>query len=140
MANGQQLAERNYVRFVNWMNEKAEADFKQYVHGGQLKRRKIARECEFAESVLRSNPRIKAALANLENNLRKSNILPPAVHGTGSLGTDQLASGIPIEYKRLKKMEEENTSQKAEIMKLKDYIERYKLIEEYMSETLRMPR
>ena len=79
MANGQQLAEQNVQTFAAWVASKSDDDFRSMANRGVLSRKEVATECGFAKSALDQNPRIKAALRELEAGLRQRSVLPPAV-------------------------------------------------------------
>lgn len=79
MANGQQLAEQNVLAFVSWAASKTDDDFRAMASRGVLLRKEVAKECGFAKSALDQNPRIKAALRDLEDGLRARGVLPSLV-------------------------------------------------------------
>lgn len=77
MSNNEIPSERSFSIFSAWLASKTDADFRQFVGRGVLSRTEIARECQFAKSVLTQNPKVKEALRVLEDNLRDRGVLPP---------------------------------------------------------------
>jgi hypothetical protein len=113
---------------------------------GQLSRTEIARECRFARSVLAQNPRIKEALASLEDELRRRGVLPEAVDkaDSGRLGPKtREAQGSVLgqqDLMRLRRLEQENAALRAEVSELKFALEKHAVIREALALTGRMPR
>lgn len=145
MANGQQLAEQNFQAFTAWLSSRTDDDFRQLVNRGCLSRREIAAQCRFAVSALNQNPRIKSALVAKEALLRESGVLPaisarseeaavaPPVREPGSTGRS-------LDAERLRRLEQENASLRAENSQLKRELERYAVIRDVLSTTGRLPR
>src|SRR5208337_2039231 len=79
MASGKQIAEQNFLAFSKWVASKTDDDYRQMVIRGVLSRKEIAKECGITRSACDQNPRIKAALKQLERGLRERGILPPLV-------------------------------------------------------------
>jgi transposase-like protein len=145
MANGQQLAEQNFQTFCSWVESKTNDDFRQMVVRGGLSRREIATQCGFSTSALNQNPRIKAALFSKEESLREVGILPSKVITVNDGVALQLlpASGTvsrSVDAERLKRLEQENASLKAENQELKRQLERFVVLREVLSTTGRLPR
>ncbi len=140
--SGQQKADSNVSAFVSWIATKADADFRNIVVRGQLSRQEIAKEIGFAKSVLLQNPRVRAALAELEANLRDRGVLPPLAD---SSQPPPSASEPPnpraaADKARLKRLESENAALKAELVDLRSKLERYHHLEDAFSRTGRLPR
>ncbi|XKU41411.1 VPA1267 family protein [Pseudomonas [fluorescens] ATCC 17400] len=76
MSDPPRQSDRTYALFTEWASAKSDDDFRSIIHRGVLSRTQIALDCGFALSVLRSNPRIKRALSELEDVLRAREILP----------------------------------------------------------------
>ena len=76
MANGQQIAAENLSSFIIWQATMTDDGFRQIVFRGGLNRGEIAKACDFGKSVLTQNPKVKAALQALEDDLRARNVLP----------------------------------------------------------------
>lgn len=147
MASGQQLADQNFNVFTAWLSSRTDADFQQMVSRGVLSRTEIATQCGFSKSALNQNPRIKSALLAKEAVLRESGVLP-AFAAASTVNDDPVAPlmrepGIArrsLELERLRRLEQENASLKAENHQLKRELERYAVIREVLAETGRFPR
>jgi hypothetical protein len=145
MSNGQQLAEKNFQTFVAWVASKTDDDFRALANRGVLSRTEIAKECGFGKPALNQNPRIKAALRELEEGLRARGVLPPAVE------RDPEATPAPLmreagalratqDAERLRRLEQENAALKAEVAELKRTLERYAVLREALAQTGRVLR
>lgn len=145
MANGQQLAEQNLQTFLTWLDSRTNDDFRQMVGRGGLSRKEIAAQCFFAVSVLNQNPRIKDALLRKEVELRASGVLPsrardfseeaspPAVAASAS-------RGHITDVERLRRLELENASLRAENQALKRQLDKFAILRDALSSTGRLPR
>lgn len=139
--SGQQKADKNHTTFLSWVASKTDADFREMVLRGQLNRKEIARECDFAKSVLLQNPRVKDALRTLEVQLRERDILPPVADvATPAPVTDAPNPRAAADKARLKRLEAENAALRAELMELRGQLERYRLIDNVLASTGRLPR
>lgn len=139
--NGQQRSDQNLTTFLSWVASKTDADYREMVLRGQLNRKEIARECGFAKSVLLQNPRVKDALRTLEAQLREREILPPvADFSTPAPVTDAPNPRVAADKARLKRLEAENAALRAELMELRGQLERYRLMDNVLSSTGRLPR
>jgi hypothetical protein len=145
MASGKQLAETNFASFQAWASSKSDADFREMVTRSVLSRKEIAIECGFAKSALDQNPRIKAALRELEDSLRLRGVLPPVVE------RDPEAPQAPVmrepgrlraaqETERLRRLEQENAGLKAEVAELKRALEKHAMLRDALALTGRLPR
>lgn len=144
MNSGRQQGELNAHAFAAWAASKTDDDFRAMANRGVLSRTEVARECGFAKSALDQNPRIKAALRELEDGLRARGILPPAVERAGE-GADpvvrepgRLRAALDVE--RLRRLEQENAGLKAEVAELKLTLEKYVVLQDALSLTGRLPR
>ncbi|MFM0205777.1 VPA1267 family protein [Paraburkholderia sediminicola] len=145
MASGRQIADENFRSFQTWLASKADSDFRQMVSRGVLSRKEIAKECGFAKSALDQNPRIKAALRATEDGLRERGILPaPLERGGGELEMPLVReTGMQravLESERLKRLEQDNASLRAENAELKRQLVRYAALQDALSLTGRIPR
>lgn len=147
--SGQQLAADNLQKFNAWIEERDTAeDWKDYVRQGKLNRSEIAEECNFALSVLRQNPAVKAALETLENRLRDAGQLPVADSAPDSYGEAVELPSKAIDRRimaarsaaeaRVKALEEQNAGLKAEVHDLREQLGRYRHLEEHLCRTGRM--
>src|SRR2546427_9384723 len=125
--NGQQRSEQNLATFLSWMASKTDDDFREMVARGQLSRQEIARECGFAKSALLQNPRVKDALKTLEAQLRERKVLPPVAETSESDAPPQATPNprAAADKARLKRLESENASLRAELTQVRADLERY---------------
>jgi hypothetical protein len=145
MAGGQQLAEQNVQTFAAWVASKNDDDFRAMASRGVLSRKEIAKECRFAKSALDQNPRIKAALRQLEDGLRARGVLPPDVErDPGAPSAPPLREPGRLraaqDAERLRRLEQENASLKAEVAELKRTLEKHVVLREALALTGRLPR
>jgi hypothetical protein len=140
--SGQQKADLNLTTFLIWVASKTDADFREMVIRGQLSRQEIARECGFAKSVLLQNPRVKEALKTLEAQLRDRNLLPPLAEANENTATPQTSPNphAAADKARLKRLESENASLRAELTQLRASLDRYRLMDNVLCSTGRLPR
>lgn len=139
--NGQERAEQNLVTFQSWAASQDAGTFRDMVVRGQLSRTEIAKVCGFAKSVLVQNPRVKAALKILEDDLRTQGVLPPLAADEGA-GTPLTPPGprAGADQARLKRLEAENASLRAELADLREQLRRYRVMEDVLGATGRLPR
>jgi hypothetical protein len=145
MASGQQLAEQNFQAFTSWLVSRSDEDFRQMVGRGILSRKEIAAQCGFAVSALNQNPRIKSALLGKEALLRDSGVLPAVAGVPGEAAAAPLmrepgSATRSFDVERLRRLEQENASLRAENGQLKRELERYAILREALSTTGRLPR
>ncbi len=134
--------------FKDWIEERKTAeDWEDYLHGRQLNRTDIAKECGFGTSVLRQNPTVKDALESLEKELADSGIIPGSSgeSSSQSISTpseratdDRIILVNDKAQKRIKALEEKNAALSAELMELRAKLKRYEMIEKHLTETGRM--
>lgn len=145
MASGQQIAEENIRKFAVWVASKTDDDFRALVLRGVLSREDIAKECGFGKSALSQNPTVKKTLKELEDDLRKRGVLPPLAREALEGVTDappRKAEGVAAarDAERLKRLEQENASLRAELAEVKRALSRYAVLQEALAETGRIPR
>ncbi|MBJ6126013.1 VPA1267 family protein [Microvirga splendida] len=139
--NGQERSEENFRAFQNWVSGKSDSEFREIVGQGRLNRGEICRECNFSRSVLAQNPRVKDALHQLEERLRKAGVLPPLATPRNPpplriKGQTEAAS----DAERLKRLEAENSALRVELADLRERLKRFKAMEAVLAETGRLPR
>lgn len=145
MSSGKQLGEVNFAVFVAWVASKNDDDFRAMAYRGVLSRKEVAKECAFAKSALDQNPRIEAALRELEDGLRLRGILPAAVERDPAV-PQALMTREPghkraaYDAERLRRLEQENAGLKAEVAELKRTVEKYAVLREALAQTGRLPR
>lgn len=145
MASGQQLAEQNVQAFMAWVASRTDDDFRAMASRGVLSRKEVAKECGFAKSALDQNPRIKAALRDLEQGLRARGVLPPLVERDRDAPPPPLMREpgrmrAALDAERLRRLEQENAGLKAEVAELKRTVEKFALLREALAQTGRLPR
>lgn len=145
MSSGRQLGEQNAAVFAAWVASKTDNDFRAIANRGVLSRKEVATECGFAKSALDQNPRIKAALRKLEDDLRNRGVLPPIVEATTEDESKphmrepgKLRSVLDAE--RLHRLETDNACMKAEVAELKRSLEKYATLRDALALTGRLPR
>lgn len=145
MASGQQIAEQNVTIFATWVASKTDDDFRAMANRGILSRKEIATECGFAKSALDQNPRIKTALRELEDSLRLRGVLPKATEKSPEDAAKPLMREpgklrASLEVERMRRLESDNASLKAENAELKRALEKHILLREALAQTGRLPR
>ena len=145
MASGQQISEQNVKTFASWMASKSDDDFRAMASRGVLSRKEIATECDFAKSALDQNPRIKTALRELEDSLRLRGVLPKATEKNPEEASKPLMREpgklrASLEVERMRRLETDNASLKAENAELKRALEKHTLLREALALTGRLPR
>lgn len=145
MANGQQIAEDNILKFTAWAASKTDDDFRALARRGVLSRTDIAIECGFSKSALAQNPRVRDALKALEDSLRDRGVLPrQAVESDEGAPEIHTREPSPMraarDAERLSRLEQENASLRAEAVELKRQLSRFTILQEALAETGRLPR
>jgi hypothetical protein len=145
MPSGTQLSEQNVQTFSAWVASKSDDDFLAMENRGVLSRKEIATECGFAKSALGQNPRIKNALRELEDSLRLRGVLPKATEKSPEEAAKPLMREpgklrASLEVERMRRLETDNASLKAENAELKRALEKHTLLREALAQTGRLPR
>lgn len=145
MSSGRQLAEQNVQTFAAWVASKTDDDFRALANRGVLSRTEIAKECGFGKPALNQNPRIKAALRDLEDGLRERGVLPPVLERypeatPAPLMREPGGQRAAQDAERLRRLEQENAALKAEVAELKRAVEKYAVLREALAQTGRIPR
>lgn len=146
--SGQQIAKANLKKFQQWVIQRdLSNDWHSYLRGDKLNRSEIASECCFALSVLRQNPAVKDALESLENRLRESGIIVEVRQNDISIEPSESAE-LTVDKRataekavldaRIKQLEEQNASLRAEVHNLRDQIVRFKHLDDHLSKTGRL--
>lgn len=145
MPSGTQLSEQNVQTFSAWVASKTDSDFLAMANRGVLSRKEIATECGFAKSALDQNPRIKTALRELEDSLRLRGVLPRATEKSPEEAAKPLMREpgklrASLEVERMRRLETDNASLKAENAELKRALEKHTLLRTALAQTGRLPR
>ena len=157
--SGREMAIHNLERFKGWVIERdAAGDWQDYIRGDKLNRSEIAAECCFALSVVRQNPAVKDALAALETRLLAAGVLGAAKadqrssnavsEDAASLAVSEDATRLADDRRimaakgkaeqRVKTLEEQNATLRAEVGNLHQQLIRYKHLEEHLCKTGRL--
>jgi hypothetical protein len=147
--SGPQMAADNFVRFQVWIRDREHArDWNDYWRGDKLSRTNIAAECGFGTSALRQNPAIKAQLEALETRLKDEMASGPTSAKKTAQNTSNQADNISYAVlagrltkakssadKRVKALEEQNATLRAELATLRVTLANYEHIEAHLGET-----
>jgi hypothetical protein len=149
---GRQGGIENVKAFQEWANERDRAgDWEDYAHRGQLNRSEIAKECCFALSSFRSNAGLGRALREAEAKLESSGVFAKSrsAHGTSGRSADSNAIQVVNDRvmiaknqadQRVKALEEQNATLRAEVYELREQLKRFKHLDEHLCRTGRLLR
>ena len=147
--SGQQLARDNLAKFQSWIAEREVTnDWHDYLRGDKLNRSEIAAECDFSLSVMRQNPAVKEALEALESRLTTLGLTQPLRTAPDASNEAAAASEKVIDKRimaakgraeaRVKALEEQNASLKAEVASLRERLRRFEHLDANLSRTGRL--
>ena len=147
--SGQQLARDNLAKFQSWIAEREVTnDWHDYLRGDKLNRSEIAAECDFSLSVMRQNPAVKEALEALESRLTTLGLTQPLRTAPDASNEAAAASENVIDKRimaakgraeaRVKALEEQNASLKAEVASLRERLRRFEHLDAHLSRTGRL--
>ncbi len=147
--SGQQLARDNLAKFQSWIAEREVTnDWHDYLRGDKLNRSEIAAECDFSLSVMRQNPAVKEALEALESRLTTLGLTQPLRTAPDASNEAAAASEKVIDKRimaakgrveaRVKALEEQNASLKAEVASLRERLRRFEHLDDHLSRTGRL--
>ncbi|MBC7000937.1 hypothetical protein BIZ37_00090 [Photobacterium sp. BZF1] len=124
MANGREKAKQNLASFQAWVATQTDGDLEQIIWDDKLNRTEIAKACGFTKSVLRQNPAVAKLLAELEDRLRESKVLPAlTAKAAANKGKpkpyDHTANQRRLDSSNLSALEKKNIELMAENDKLK---------------------
>ena len=147
--SGQQLGKDNLLKFQSWIAERENAnDWHDYLRGDKLNRSEIAAECDFSLSVMRQNPAVKEALEALESRLTTLGLTQPLRTAPDASNEAAAASEKVIDKRimaakgraeaRVKALEEQNASLKAEVASLRERLRRFEHLDAHLSRTGRL--
>ena len=147
--SGQQLARDNLAKFQSWIAEREVTnDWHDYLRGDKLNRSEIAAECDFSLSVMRQNPAVKEALEALESRLTTLGLTQPLRTAPDASNEAAAASEKVIDKRimaakgraeaRVKALEEQNASLKAEVASLRERLRRFEHLDVHLSRTGRL--
>lgn len=134
--------------YFTWKGTRTAVDFLGYVKNvrgtTKLSHSGVLKDAGISGSLARSNPFIQKDLLLIEGQLREKGYLPQ----TDSLpGVKKQSSSRPVrpdrsvrDRKRIEELEQELATVRLELDDLKEALKRYDLMEQYMSDTMRLPR
>jgi hypothetical protein len=147
--NGQQGGTDNVAAFENWKKQREiAADWADWMYAGRLNRKEISTDCGFARSCWESNPTLQAALAALETNLEALGVLRQAIKSIAAPGASDEVSDQAVNRrvvlsknsaeKRVKTLEEQNASLRAELIEVREQLRKYKHLDDHLCTTGRL--
>lgn len=158
-ASSKEVAAQSVERFKVWITDRTAADdWSDYIRAGKLNRTEIAKECSFGRSAWTQNDTLESELQTLEGKLRESGVLERhdasgSAEGRSDLAerssagpsdaTSQVIVRRAISAKvraegRVKALEEQNATLRAEAKDLRDQLKKLKFQEQHLCETGRM--
>ena len=149
--SGRQIAEQNVELLQAWIKTRDEAgDWADYVRANKLNRVEVARECGFAKSALQQNPTIKQLLASLEERLQQDGVLFGQAQDSGmehvekpadpdsEIALNMALRAKAVAQQRVKTVEEQNATLRAEIKELKDRLRKSSMVDQHLAQTGRL--
>ena len=135
--NGQQKAQANLQKFDAWIEERKLCnDWKKYARRDKLNRSEIAKECGFALSVLRQNPKIKSLLHKAELALKEKGILEIDLTSPATLAQERRSLiSNSRDRDRVKALEEQIEALKTENTELKQRLKQADIFNHHLAET-----
>lgn len=150
MASKAELAVQAVQRFSEWVAERGRVgDWGDYIRGGKLNRSELAKECEFGRAALQQNPGLASALIALETRLAEQDVLSaePQQNISPELKAQAVAADEQVQRamsaratleKRVKALEEQNATLRAEAVELRERLRRSTLAEIHLAQTGRL--
>ncbi|WP_026973163.1 VPA1267 family protein [Aliagarivorans marinus] len=147
MANGQDLGEINYQKFLTWIETQTTEDYREMVYRGQLNRRLVAKGADIGNSALKQNPKVKERLFQLEEDLRARSVLPPIAYKSEtskdipeSKQLDQAELKRERQGVHLRRLEQRVVELEAENDALRQRLSRFDALSSALSDIGRLPR
>ncbi len=138
----------HYFELFNvWESTMSDDDFADIIYHptGKLNKGQIKKLSGLSDEALKNNSKVRKALKELEDRLRKKGILP-SLSETGKKAQsspkkyDNTANRKLLDSKRLSSLEAENIELKAKVKELEGRLERFGELSETLSEMGFMPR
>lgn len=139
-------ADKNLQIFLAWAASQNDDQYRELLSRGVLSRTKIAEQCDFAKSALNQNPRIKAELKRIEDELKARGVLPESFEKTDSAIPATLThdGGPTMTGKdgenRIHRLEVENANLRAELGETKRMLSQFTVMQDVLNQTGRLPR
>jgi hypothetical protein len=145
---GHSMRDERAEEYFIWKGARTAKDFISYVKNvrgnKKLSHSGILKDAGISESLARSNPDIKQDLLDMEKQLREQGHLQQAAEQAAAGSTP---NSMPIKQgrsfsdkKRIEQLEQELASVRVERDDLKEALKRYKMLDQYLSDTMRLPR
>lgn len=144
--------DERYDEYLLWVGSRSAEDFVGYIKNVRgvikLSHSGILKDAGISESLARSNPHIKQHLVDMEKDLVKLGHIPdPAKQNDSGEQYSPAQNNKPIEpsrstrdKRRIEELEQEVARLKLERNDAREALDRYGMLDKYMSETLRFPR
>lgn len=142
MASGKETGAESVKKFMDWQIGKTDADYKEYVYQNKmLNQSAIARELNFGRKAFKENEVLFTALETLEKRLRKEKvILKEKLKPENLPEHDRNKVQLNRDKQRLNQLEQQNAALRAQVFNLKAKLKELNIIDEFITETGRMPR
>ena len=151
-AGGSGTRDERYDEYLLWVGGRTAEDFLGYVKNVRgvikLSHSGILKDAGISESLARSNPHIKDHLEGMESELVELGHIPaPVDQDTPDTSDTPEKDNKPTkpsrsarDKRRIEELEQEVARLKLERNDAREALDRYGMLEQYMSETLRLPR
>lgn len=147
--SAREIAAENLKLLTTWIEEReAAGDWNDYLYQGKLNRSEIAAETGIGLSAFRQNPRVKETLEALEARLKTLGVIQPskAAHQPSNEGASasekavdkMIMAAIGKAEARVKALEEQNASLKAEVASLRERLRRFEHLDDHLGRTGRL--
>lgn len=155
VSRGSGVRDERYDEYLLWIGNRTAEDFVGYVKNVRgvikLSHSGILKDAGIAESLARSNPHIKKHLVDMEKDLIKLGHIPDPDKQSISDEQDPpdtiekdnkptKPSRSARDKRRIEQLEQEVALLKLERNDAREALDRYGMLEKYMSETMRWPR
>lgn len=145
MASGKE----NLKNFIDWQVGKTNADYKEYVYDNKmLNQSAISRELGFGRKAFKENEGLIQALDKLEKRLREEKVI--LKEKLEAQKGEQRSEDLPArdrdkaqsnrDKQRLNQLEQQNAALRAQVFDLKAKLKELNVLDEFITETGRMPR
>jgi hypothetical protein len=146
------IAAESVARFQAWAADReTSGDWADYIRAGRLNRTEIAKECLFGRAAWQQNPTLRKELATLEQRLADQGVisappvdvadLAPGLRAELAIADENVSRAVSaraILEKRVKSLEEQNATLRAENRDLRERLRRTTFAEIHLAETGRL--
>lgn len=145
---GQSVRDERAEEYFTWKGARTAEDFHRYIKNvrGELKlsHSGILKDASIAQALARSNPHIKQDLVDMEEKLRELGHLPQAVKLASAelppCNRPDKPAKASRDKKHIEQLEQKLAAVQLERDDLKEALRRCNLLEQYLSDTMRLPR